>query len=143
MYLTYAEYLEYGGELDESTFTQQEFKCAKVIDSLTANRVKYMASVPEAVKRCEYELIKQEQLFNDSMDAVLARASHGGGTSMVASFSTDGYSETYATGTGNTGEYLQVLRSKTNEMQKRTVSDFLAYEEDDNGVRLLYRGVYL
>ena len=132
MYLTYEEYLEYGGELDESTFNQLEFKSAKVIDGMTGNRVGAMATVPEAVKRCEYELIRQEQLFNDSMSEVLARASHGGGTHMVASFSTDGYSETYATGTGNTGEYLQLLRSKTNEIQKRTVSDFLAYEEDDN-----------
>lgn len=142
MYLTYAEYLEYGGEMDESTFTQAEFKCSKVIDSLTAERVKSMEDVPEAVKRCEFELIKQEQLFYDSMNEVLARASHGGGTSMVASFSTDGYSESYATGTGNTGEYMQVLRSKTDEIQKQIISDFLAYECDDNGVRLLYRGVY-
>jgi len=142
MYLTYAEYQEYGGEMDESTFTQAEFKCSKAIDSLTANRVHSMESVPEAVKRCEFELIKQEQLFNDSMNEVLARASHGGGTSMVASFSTDGYSESYATGTGNTGEYMQVLRFKTDEIQKQIISDFLAYECDDNGVRLLYRGVY-
>lgn len=143
MYLTYNEFVEYGGtDMDESTFNQNEYKCAKMIDGMTANRVHDMAEVPEAVKRCIFELIKQEQIFNDSMNEIIARASHGGGTQMVSSFSTDGYSETFATGTGNTGEYLQVLRSKTDELQKRTVSDFLAYEYDDYGVKLLYRGVY-
>ena len=142
MYLTYDEYVLYGGELDEPTFAQQEFKCAKMIDSQTANRVKSMEEVPEAVKRCEYELIQQEQLFSENLNSILARAVTNGGTALVAGFTTDGYSETYATGTGNTGEYMQILRAKTDELQMNTIRDFLAYEEDDNGVRLLYRGVY-
>ena len=49
MYLTYNEYLQYGGSTQdtaESEWALLEFEARKRIDYLTANRVAAMATVP-------------------------------------------------------------------------------------------------
>ena len=109
MYLTYDEYVAYGGTLDEADFALAEFKARKRIDYLTDSRVEKMAEVPEAVKLAMVSIIKA-----DSAVGVDAQA----GAPLVASFTTDGYSESY----GSAAELLYGVK-------------------DDNGVPLLYRGV--
>ena len=51
-YLTYAEYVGYGGSASQTAFPTLEFKARKQIDYLTASRVQNMETVPEAVKLC-------------------------------------------------------------------------------------------
>ena len=136
MYLTYDEFIAFGGTLDIPTFNRYEFKARKLIDSYTANRVSKMAEVPDAVKRCMFELISQEAVFDT------ANSTKTGGSGLVASFNTDGYSESYAVGNGNAGNYLAELRKGVDNTQIQTILDMLAYEYDDNNVKLLYRGVF-
>ena len=124
MYLTYDEYMEYGGALDQAAFENLEFKARKRIDFLTANRVRdHMAVISEAVKRCMFSLIGTENAVGIESQATRPN---------VTSFSTDGYSESYgnAISSGDAGKSMNDL-----------AVSMLYGEVDDNGTPLLYRGV--
>ena len=124
MYLTYEEYQAYGGTLSEADFTLAEFRARKRIDYLTASRVAAMEEVPEAVKLAMLTVIKA-----DSAVGVAAQAE----TPLVASFSTDGYSESY----GSAADRTQTVERQLN----REIGRLLYGVKDDNGVPLLYRGI--
>ena len=129
-YLTYDEYLSYGGTIPESAFTLSEFRARKRIDYLTAARVKAMEAVPEEVKMAMMTLINLDAQYGT--DAQITAASSAGD---VASFSTDGYSESYVTA-GATAETAAELEKQAN----REVMRLLYGVNDDKGTPLLYRG---
>ena len=124
MYLTYAEYQAYGGTLPEADFTLAEFKARKRVDYLTDSRVEAMAEVPEAVKLAMMSIIKA-----DSAVGVDAQA----GAPLVASFSTDGYSENYGSAADQTANVEKQLNAELRRL--------LYGVKDDEGVPLLYRGL--
>lgn len=124
MYLTYEEYMRYGGELAPTDFALAEFGARKRIDWLTDSRVAAMAEVPEAVKLAMMSIIKADA-------AVGARAQAD--APMVASFSTDGYSESYGSAESRTETVEKQLSAELRRM--------LYGVTDDNGVPLLYRGL--
>ena len=124
-YLTYEEYQQYGGTLPETDFTIYEFKCRKRIDYLTDCRVQAMESVPEAVKLCMMSLINI-----DNTSGVEAQIE----SPVVTSFSTDGYSESYGKAIGAADAEASMTAA---------IKSSLYGELDDNGVPLLYRGVYV
>ena len=124
MYLTYDEYQSYGGTLPESDFTLAEFRARKRVDYLTDSRVENMAEVPEAVKQAMMSIIKA-----DGVVGVDAQA----GAPLVASFSTDGYSENYGSAADQTANVEKQLNAEIRRL--------LFGVKDDNGVPLLYRGV--
>ena len=125
-YLTYAEYQDYGGTLKEADFNLAEFRAQKRIDYLTDSRVKDMQEVPEEVKLCIVSLIKV-----DSKIGVDAQVDNP----LVASFNTDGYSESY----GNAAEQTASL----NKSVDKTIREMLYGVKNDQGVPLLYRGIDL
>ncbi len=128
MYLTYDEYMTYtndAGTVPEESFTVAEFKARKTIDFWTDYRVQAMETVPEAVKLCMIALIKLEE--KQGLDATLDNPT-------IASFSTDGYSESY----GSITEQAAAANKKAAE----AIRQWLYGETDDNGTPLLYRGVY-
>jgi len=125
-YLTFEEYKGYGGELTETAFRTEEFKARKRIDHLTASRVQAMESVPEAVKMAVFTLMQLESKIG--LSAQLDNP-------MIASFNTDGYSESYGSVTD------QVEAASKSAMA--SVKHILDGELDDNGVPLLYRGLDL
>ena len=53
MYLTYDEYLAFGGGLEQSAFNTYEFEAAKKIEAATFGRIQEPS---EAVKRCTFRL---------------------------------------------------------------------------------------
>lgn len=122
-YLSYDEYVRFGGTQDFSTFVKGEFHARKRIDYLTASRVQDMAEVPLAVKLCILDLIAL-----DSAAGAEAQA-----TPAVASYNTDGYSETYS------GSKLTLEAAE--QAMTDTIRKNLYGVTDDNGVPLLYRGV--
>ena len=85
-YLTYEEYKSLGGTLGEMPFNILEFKCRKIIDNLTFNRLTNLETQIQEVKMCIYDMInissKYEQISNKQAQG-------------VASESTDGYSVSY------------------------------------------------
>ena len=124
MYLTYDEYLAYGGTLPEMDFALAEFKARKRVDYLTDSRVEAMTEIPEAVKLAMMSIIKA-----DSAVGVDAQA----GAPLVASFSTDGYSENYGSAADQTANVERQLN--------REIGRLLYGVKDDGGVPLLYRGM--
>lgn len=84
MYLTYDEYKAYGGNLSNTDFDRFAFRAGAEINNATLDRCKSLESIPEEVKRCEYELI-----------SYIVKHSNNGAVLGVASFSNDGYSVSY------------------------------------------------
>lgn len=123
-YLTYEEYQQYGGDMSETDFVLAEFKARSRIDYMTLARVQYMQTVPEEVKLAMMCLIKVDSKF--SADAQVYNA-------LAASFSTDGYSESY----GSAEEQARTAQSLVTEQVTRMLFGVL----DDNGVPLIYKGV--
>lgn len=125
-YLTYEEYLEYGGKLEETEFTLFEFRARKFIDYLTDSRVAAMSAVPDAVKLCMMQLDAYEAKYGAEAKAA---------SPVVASFSTDGYSENYGS--------LSEQEASAKKGLYDSIRTLLYGETDDNGTPLLYRGVYV
>ena len=123
-YLTYDEYKRYGGDLPEASFPVAELKARKMIDRWTDSRVQRMAVVPEAVKVCMMQVIKYQSAYG--VDQTTEQP-------IVASFNTDGYSESY----GSAAEQADAAYRSL----KHTVMELLYGETDDYGVSLLYRGI--
>ena len=123
-YLTYKEYENLGGTMDEDAFTVAEFKARSRIDWLTLGRVKYMRVVPEEVKLAMMTIIKVDSKY--SADAQVDNA-------IVSSFNTDGYSESY----GGVSEQSGAAEAQTN----REVCKMLFGVLDDTGIPLIYRGL--
>ncbi len=106
-YLTYEEYIGLGGELDLMPFNLLEFEARRRIDIRTQNRLKDVDSgeIPQEVKICEYNLINSINGFASAMTNI----SNNGN---VASFNSDGYSESYIT----PAQIQDVVKSKSAEL---------------------------
>ena len=124
MYLTYEEYTDWGGTLDESAFNLAEIKARSRIDALTMGRVARMASVPEQVKAAMMEIITVDGTYSASAQA---------SAPVVASFTTDGYSESYGS-----------AESRTAAIEKQLTDSILTLLDgvlDDEGTPLTFAGV--
>ena len=82
-YLTYAEYVKLGGNLQEMPFNILELSARKNIDERTLNRLKNVTEIPLEVKVCVYNLIKLLNGYETLEDG------------NISSENTDGYSVTY------------------------------------------------
>ena len=143
MYLTYEQYIQYGGTLDESAFDMYEFEAAFKIDYYTFNRLKkdlgfdgQSENVKEAVKRCEYRLIDLMQM-RDVANAVSGEGESG--SSVIAGFasqSNDGVSISY--------NVLSASEASANAQTEidGTIRMYLGFCRNSLGQRLLYRGIY-
>ena len=83
MYLTYEEYTEFGGTLDETAFNDTEFDAESLINWYTFNRLKKTewteALKSEELKRCMYQLIRVKQME----DELLASSTGGSGWGVI------------------------------------------------------------
>ena len=124
MYIDYKEFQKNGGSsgVTSAAFARTEFRARKLVDKMTQGRVAQMESVPEAVKLLMVELIQLEE----KQGAELMN------NQPVASFSNDGYSETYAD---------PMTADRVKELEAELIRQYLDGETDDNGTPLLYLGV--
>lgn len=79
-YITYEEYSNLGGKLQEDVFPNAERKARRVLDSMTLNRIQYLTSIPEVVKEVMVEFIdKMESVESQSgvSSTVAAQYSNG------------------------------------------------------------------
>ena len=124
MYLTYAQYTAWGGTLSEQAFNLAEIKARARIDAMTQGRVAQMAQVPEQVQAAMMEIINVDSTYSAAAQAAAP---------VVASFSTDGYSENYGS-----------AESRTAAIEKQLTASILTLLDgvmDDNGVPLTFAGV--
>ena len=125
-YLTYAEYIELGGTLEEVPFNELEFECRKIIDSRTQNRLHSVTDIPDEVKMCEYKMIDTITRYSASKE----QAQSG-----VKSENIDGYSVTYLT----SSEIQQLITTQIADIQE-LVSTYL-FGVIVNNEHILYCGV--
>lgn len=135
MYLTYNEYISYGGTEEETAFNQLEFEARAIIDWWTFNRLQNETDYPEAVKRCMFHLIK---LIQDRQKAMMVDLQSVDGTvkAGIASESNDGVSTSY-----NTLSAKDAADTIKDEL-KTTVQMYLNGVKNSLGHRVLYRGIY-
>lgn len=126
-YLTYEEYKALGGDLDLLPFNLLEFESRRKIDIRTQDRLKNVEEIPQAVKLCEYKMIKQMS----SYDKTLSEAS----ANNVASENIDGYSVSYITGK----DISSVLDAKVKELDD--IMEEYLMGVIVNGQHIMYLGV--
>lgn len=120
-YLTYEEYTEIGGILEETAFNRNIDRACGVIDNATHNRIVCMKEVPQRAKALCRDLVEY-LVRNDTTEiAVTSRSQSAGGVSE---------SESYATKTAD-DMYGDI---------QNMIYDYLLNVTDDNGTPLLYRG---
>ena len=124
MLLEYKVYEQYGGTVEEGeTYDRLEYRARAVVVHATFGRVLHMSETPECVQRLMFELI---ELYN-------AQSSIAGSMVGVTSASNDGVSVSYGTDLTN-----NAIQAQTYAL----IKDYLHGQVDDNGVPLLYKGVY-
>lgn len=119
MYLTYNEYIEMGGTLENAAFNLSERKAEYLINGRaggrTGERIRKLEEVPQAVKDCVFELIA----ISPSEDKQISSESQSQG----------GISESVS--------YVTKTDKEIKKQQLDTINDFL----DGGGCAwLLYRG---
>ena len=125
-YLSYEEYQELEGTLEEVPFNELEYECRRIIDSRTQNRLKNADEIPEEVKLLENKMIQTLQGYYVSLN----KAQSG-----IASVNTDGYSESYI----SSNQISQLIEGKIDVLQD-LVSTYL-FGVIVNNEHLLYCGV--
>lgn len=64
-YLTYQDYKELGGTLDESTFKNLERKAQRYLDTITFDRIKKLTTIPDEVREVLTEFIGRMDTYNN------------------------------------------------------------------------------
>ena len=123
-YLTYAQYTAWGGALSEAAFNLAEIKARSRIDAMTQGRVAYMATIPEQVQAAMMEIITVDGTYSAAAQAAAP---------VAASFTTDGYSESYGSAEARTAAIEKQLTA--------SIETLLDGITDDDGTPLLYAGV--
>lgn len=145
MYLTYDEYTDYGGTLDETAFTDLEYDAESTINWYTFNRLKREewkdVLQTEELKRCMYQLIRVKQMELELLSASSGGVGFGVGWTKKAGItkeSNDGVSTSYNTlSSGDLMAYANGTKNKQDLVQR-----YLGSIVNDLGRNILYRGVY-
>ncbi len=123
-YLSYDDYKEIGGTLDETAFKRNIDRACGVIDGATHKRIEEMKEIPAQAKALCRDLVEYITANYGNSVQVSSRSQSGGPVSE---------SESY------------VVKSKSdmdNDIDG-IICDYLTSVNDDNGTPLLYRGAML
>jgi hypothetical protein len=123
-YLTYNEYQELGGTLNETPFNVLELEAQKNVDKYTFGRLQNLKQQINEVKVCIFKLIGLIDTYN----------TYENQNKSISSESTDGYSISYSQATEN------VSKAKINEI-KAIIKTYLAECKLQDGTPYLYMGV--
>lgn len=121
-YLTYNEYKELGGTLEEMPFNLLEFNARKQIDKETFGRLTGIGQNYQEVKLCIYNLISTLKSYNEYETQ----------NKSISSESTDGYSVSYGT------PQKTITEAKESELNSN-IESYLSNLEINN-IPVLYRG---
>ena len=139
-YLTYDEYSDMGGTLDETLFDTLRLDAQGYIDWHTFNRLWKeewrTEDIMERVKICMYQLIG---LVAAKSNLITPPAVSSGGINLNAQVSTqsnDGVSTTYAVFSA------ELLYSKAKQEIDDCITRYLTGIMNNAGRKLLYRGLY-
>ena len=137
VYLTYDEYLTFGGTIDETAFDDLEFEARTIIDWWTYDRLQNEETYPEAVQRCMYKLIT---LLNDRNKAQILGKVDVEDSAMkkagIMQESNDGVSTMYNVVSADSAI------SRVDDEIKSTIRMYLQNVRNSLGRKVLYRGLY-
>ena len=131
MYITYDEYLDLGGTLDETAFDDIAYDAQCIIDWWTFNRLQNETAYPTAVKRCMYKLIQLLYSQQTIIDVAVPHTTTNETTvtAAISSESNDGVSTTY-----NTISVKDVL-----DVTQKEFEDIVHSINKDNNIHLKNR----
>ena len=132
MYLTYDEYILYGGTLDETAYNSVEFEAQTILNWITFNRLRDETTYPEEVKQCIYDLIS---LITMKRNALLSTGGNNS-DSTIARMENDGVAITY--NTMSSADLYEKLHTDAS----RIVVRYLNGVKNSKGKLLTYRGLY-
>lgn len=112
MYLTFDEFVELGGRLQEMPFNLLEFEARKEIDKHTFGRIQALEEQCEDVKKCMFKLIEILSKNNDNKS--------------IKSETIDGYSVSYDSAIDDTQSIIKT---------------YLVNCKLEDGTPYLYRGI--
>lgn len=136
MYLTYAEYQNMGGTLDEATFNDFEFEAEALVNWYTFNRLKNDTEFPAELKRLMKHLINLAMLKANTLGSSGEEDSSAAAAKTIASQSNDGVSISY-----NVLSAKDLMDSIKTE-SAGAINMYLQGVMNEAGRLLLYRGVY-
>jgi len=135
MYLTYAEYQQMGGTLDQATFDDLEFQAEALVNWHTFNRLKKDTTFPTELKRLMKYLISMAAFKNKTI-AASGDSSIATVSGAIASQSNDGVSVSY--NTLNAKDLIEDIDKDSVD----AIHKYLQGVMNEAGQVLLYRGVY-
>lgn len=136
-YLTYQEYIEYGGTLDETAFNDLEYQARMYVDWYTFNRLHAPETViTEPIKECMFHIMKLIQTRLDALNTPVEGESVGYMGAGIASQSNDGVSISY-----NVLSAKEVIDNSSKELDDM-MKMYLQGIRNSLGHRLLFRGLY-
>ena len=121
-YLTYQEYADLGGTLEETPFNLLEYEARKEIDERTQERLIGKGNEYQDVELCVYELIRKLNSYKKSDSR----------NKNISSESTDGYTVNYGTQAEDT--------IKARKVELEDVIDTYLSNLKIDGVRVIWRG---
>ena len=134
MYLTYEEYLNMCGTLDEAAFLDYLIDAEMLIDWYTFHRLRDETEIPERVKQCVFKLISLADMKATAF--VLGRDVDGTGNASVSAQSNDGVSISY--NALSASQAFDLIKSESSQVIKQ----YLEGVVNHMGRKLLYRGIY-
>ena len=130
-YLTYDEYQELGGTLEEMPFNLLEYEARKQVDLRTQKRLVSVDEIPNEVKLCIFHLVNKIENYSNSIES----ATNSNGS--IASENTDGYSISY--NQVNATQISEIVKSKQVELEDLILTDL--YGLVVNNEHIIYNGV--
>ena len=135
-YLTYDEYTEMGGTIDETLFNSLCLDAQGYIDWHTFNRLWNETEIPERVKICMYQLINLLAVTNNALIPNVQATNGINVNAQIETQSNDGVSTTYAV------LPAEMLYEKAKKEIDESINRNLNGVMNSAGRRLLYRGLY-
>ena len=122
-YLTYAEYKEIGGTLEETAFNRHIDRACGVIKNYTSGRLDSMKKFPDEAKALCRDVVEHFASGIGSSERVSSHSQSAGGVSESESF------------------VIRSTEERAGELEDM-IKDYLIELTDDRGVPLLYRGCW-
>lgn len=136
MYLSYDEYKDYGGTLDETTYNDFAFEAESIIDYYTFNRLKNDTVIGEPVKRLVFALIDIVKKKEATLALGVSSSSTAAADVYITRQANDGVDTTYNSMSAST--LYQLCKNETS----KTIQRYLSNVVNQAGRKVLYRGLY-
>lgn len=135
-YLSYEQYSEMGGTLEETLFTPLAMEADTIIDWYTFNRLWNEKEIPIRVKQCEFQLIKFVQTKANLITPDVSDSAGINSNAQIMAQSNDGVSVEYSV--LHADEIYHNCEKEIEDLVKRYLNGVL----NSVGKKLLYRGLY-